>query len=825
MGVQHVRTTFKFPARQCVFAVKGTSMVVSRARSPAPAGSGPGSGSGSGPATVTAAASEGSGSGGSGAVRLESEHVGRSRYLVVVASPAADECCLLGIDCQRRTTIGLVHRLLSETETSLDGDGAIVVRTAGDSHIFKPVSVQAMWSALQTLNRCRSLVPRPVARFDWVSSYERLVSSDQSCLNEWHAMEDIEYRRPYSPNCLPARPTEREEKERMIRGRLREIMLSVDLDQVTSKELRSRLEEQMGCSLKDFKGFIDAEMLVIMGQMDHASCIFEHLYLGSEWNASDLEELKRNGIGHIVNVTREIDNFFPGRFQYLNVRVYDEEATELLKHWDKTFKFIDKAKSEGSRVLVHCRMGVSRSAAVVVAYAMKAYGWSYDKALKYVREKRSCIKPNASFIRQLETYQGILDASRQRHNSLWRSKSETNLQCGRLLSPVLPPCDQIDDVCDVSAPCGPESPAEPPASRPKSWSPADNLADSLIAQMNGSAPGSYGRPQRSRSRSQTLPGDAPRVRRYSVSQHQRVPCNGQDYSVSQNQAVNLSLPLEPLEGALRPDPQPGDPNGVRQPAPGARRDLGGELWWRCALRRADPPKPAAGLVRRHTEDIERRSSSSDGARGSCGSVELALPSRQSSWSSLEGALLRANGLQSPSRSSSWGSYDAAHTVRMSVQLRQPSAVPRTGSFTVSLVNLAGASSPCRPAASSVSLTDELPSDGELQTTPGQVRRLARQLEARDPAPPPPPGSPPSPPAPVARSASLDRTERARAPAAFPLITQSDRTERTAQKPPPPPLTHAHRAGQPSRRRLHGKTHPLSKLDVRTRHVSSVFNTM
>ena len=49
-------------------------------------------------------------------------------------------------------------------------------------------------------------------------------------------------------------------------------------------------------------------------------------------------------IGHIVNVTREIDNFFPGRFQYLNVRVYDEEATELLKHWDKTFKFIDKAK-------------------------------------------------------------------------------------------------------------------------------------------------------------------------------------------------------------------------------------------------------------------------------------------------------------------------------------------------------------------------------------------------------------------------------------------------------------------------------------------------
>ena len=94
---------------------------------------------------------------------------------------------------------------------------------------------------------------------------------------------------------FPGRPTEREETERVIRARLREIMLSVDLDQVTSKELRSRLEDQMECSLKEFKGFIDTEMLVIMGQMDHASRIFDHLYLGSEWNASDLEELKRNG--------------------------------------------------------------------------------------------------------------------------------------------------------------------------------------------------------------------------------------------------------------------------------------------------------------------------------------------------------------------------------------------------------------------------------------------------------------------------------------------------------------------------------------------------
>lgn len=128
-----------------------------------------------------------------------------------------------------------------------------------------------------------------------------------------------------------------------------------------------------------------------------------------------------------MNVTREIDNFFPGMFNYLNVRVYDDEKTDLLKHWDDTFKYITKAKKEGSKVLVHCKMGISRSASVVIAYAMKAYNWDFSQALKHVKEKRNCVKPNSSFLLQLETYQGILDAMKNKEK-LQRSKSDTNLK-------------------------------------------------------------------------------------------------------------------------------------------------------------------------------------------------------------------------------------------------------------------------------------------------------------------------------------------------------------------------------------------------------------
>lgn len=49
-------------------------------------------------------------------------------------------------------------------------------------------------------------------------------------------------------------------------------------------------------------------------------------------------------VDYILNVTREIDNFFPGLFAYHNIRVYDEETTDLLAHWNEAYHFINKAK-------------------------------------------------------------------------------------------------------------------------------------------------------------------------------------------------------------------------------------------------------------------------------------------------------------------------------------------------------------------------------------------------------------------------------------------------------------------------------------------------
>ncbi|XP_060048546.1 protein phosphatase Slingshot homolog 1 isoform X2 [Erinaceus europaeus] len=374
------------------------------------------------------------------AVRLESAWAERVRYMVVVDSSGrqdTEESILLGVDFSSKEskscTIGMVLRLWSDTKIHLDGDGGFSISTAGRMHVFKPVSVQAMWSALQVLHKAcevarrHNYFPGGVALI-WAAYYESCIGSEQSCINEWNAMQDLESTRPDSPVLFVDKPTEGERTERLIKAKLRSIMMSQDLENVTSKEIRNALEQQMNCNLKEFKEFIDNEMLLILGQMDKPSLIFDHLYLGSEWNASNLEELQGSGVDYILNVTREIDNFFPGLFAYHNIRVYDEETTDLLAHWNEAYHFINKAKRNHSKCLVHCKMGVSRSASTVIAYAMKEFGWPLEKAYNYVKQRRSITRPNAGFMRQLSEYEGILDASKQRHNKLWRPQTESSLQ-------------------------------------------------------------------------------------------------------------------------------------------------------------------------------------------------------------------------------------------------------------------------------------------------------------------------------------------------------------------------------------------------------------
>ncbi|KAL1400268.1 hypothetical protein pipiens_002084 [Culex pipiens pipiens] len=630
-------------------------------------------------------------------VQVCGEGVSSSSKQVLGGCCEIEESCLLGIDCNEKTTVGLVLRVLADTAIRLDGDGGFSVSSCGQQHIFKPVSVQAMWSALQTLHKVSSKAREHNffaggTSHEWVPYYERHITSDRSCLNEWHAMDALESRRPASPDSIRNKPTEREETERVIRTKLKEIMMTVDLDVVTSKFIRGRLEEQLDMDLGEYKSFIDEEMLVILGQMDAPTEIFDHVYLGSEWNASNLEELQRNGVRHILNVTREIDNFFPGMFDYFNVRVYDDEKTDLLKHWDNTFKYISRAKMEGSKVLVHCKMGISRSASVVIAYAMKANNWDFDQALKHVKLKRTCIKPNKNFIAQLETYQGMLDAMKNREK-LQRSKSETNLKSGsgtkdgRLLpgSEPTPLIQALNRESNQNTLSKSGRFLRRRGKRPKSWSPDSEKAALLLETSR----------QQSHSLEHLMAAQNIEVKTI------RMPCgNGQNYSVSQNQIVHLqegsespsasSSSVRSIISELESNKQAKETSGGSHKRKGSSSSVASatglslaasdeDQWDPGEELRASIPLTAASTTSQHCDTIST-STSSDTSIAQPGvvcwtsqsqiiqQVPVALPpqqqpqhvSRQSSWSSVDSAVVAdmiRGTLSSASRHSSWGSGD------------------------------------------------------------------------------------------------------------------------------------------------------------------------
>ena len=76
-------------------------------------------------------------------------------------------------------------------------------------------------------------------------------------------------------------------------------------------------------------------------------------------------------------------------------------------------EFIDNAfdGSKENKVLVHCRVGRSRSSTIVISYLMKQ-GMMLEKAVKLVKSKRSIIEPNCGFMDQLEKYQEELEKER-----------------------------------------------------------------------------------------------------------------------------------------------------------------------------------------------------------------------------------------------------------------------------------------------------------------------------------------------------------------------------------------------------------------------------
>ena len=110
----------------------------------------------------------------------------------------------------------------------------------------------------------------------WVDRKIQQLSTNTPVHLHRNKTEDISISFPEA-HCLTRRDSLA--VQRMVAGRLREIMLHVDLEEVSSKQIRQHLEEDMEMDLSEFRSFIDQTIMVILGQMEKPSMIKDYLYL------------------------------------------------------------------------------------------------------------------------------------------------------------------------------------------------------------------------------------------------------------------------------------------------------------------------------------------------------------------------------------------------------------------------------------------------------------------------------------------------------------------------------------------------------------------
>ncbi|CEL93714.1 unnamed protein product [Vitrella brassicaformis CCMP3155] len=162
-----------------------------------------------------------------------------------------------------------------------------------------------------------------------------------------------------------------------------------------------------------------------------ASKVRPHLLIGSLDDAIDaladeslaavvsaglgLREALTEGLAECVDLSRTL---------FHEVPILDDYESDLIAHLDEACEFIEGVMDgePTADVLIHCHQGISRSAAVCIAYLMKASKMSFDDALSWVEDAHPPTCPNLNFRKQLRLYErmGCTTAGSSPHHRQYR---------------------------------------------------------------------------------------------------------------------------------------------------------------------------------------------------------------------------------------------------------------------------------------------------------------------------------------------------------------------------------------------------------------------
>ncbi|XP_051765779.1 dual specificity protein phosphatase 26 isoform X6 [Ctenopharyngodon idella] len=177
----------------------------------------------------------------------------------------------------------------------------------------------------------------------------------------------------------------------------------------------SRKDSEKGCPVLTVS---ELERLLYTGKTacNHADEVWPRLYIGDQEIASNRKELIKLGITHILNCAQSkwrggAEHYAGMNITYHGIEAHDSPSFDMSVNFYPASEFIHRALSTGGTVLVHCAVGVSRSATLVLAYLMIRQNMTLVEAIKTVKDHRG-VTPNRGFLRQLSGLDSVLRASR-----------------------------------------------------------------------------------------------------------------------------------------------------------------------------------------------------------------------------------------------------------------------------------------------------------------------------------------------------------------------------------------------------------------------------
>ncbi|KAH9813573.1 hypothetical protein DFH28DRAFT_1096186 [Melampsora americana] len=143
------------------------------------------------------------------------------------------------------------------------------------------------------------------------------------------------------------------------------------------------------------------------------SRILPFLYLGNLSHANNPSMLRALGITAVVSMGESARSSLVERgLEVLDVKsVADDGLDKISAHLPSAMEFIERIRRSGGKVLVHCRVGVSRSATVVIGYVMIHCDIDLASAYLLVRSRRLniLIQPNLVFMWALRRWESRLN--------------------------------------------------------------------------------------------------------------------------------------------------------------------------------------------------------------------------------------------------------------------------------------------------------------------------------------------------------------------------------------------------------------------------------